>query len=123
MNKKDLEYFKTKLEKERGLLEEEMKTVGMKDPSNPGGWSATSNDKDIDSADDNEVADKMEELEENNAILSQLEKQYKEVTDSLKRITDGVYGICEISGDPIERERLEANPSARTSMKHMNETK
>ncbi|MDB5259591.1 MAG: TraR/DksA family transcriptional regulator [Candidatus Taylorbacteria bacterium] len=119
MNTKDLEYFKNKLEKERGLLEEELKSVGRKDTSNGNGWSATSNDRDIDTADENEVADKMEELEDNEGILNQLEKQYKEVVESLKRIENGTYGICEVSGEPIERERLEANPSARTSMKHM----
>jgi DnaK suppressor protein len=119
MNTQDLEHFKKKLETERGLLEEEMKTVGRKDAANTGGWSATSNDRDIDPADDNEVADKMEELEDNTAILTSLDKQYSEVTAALKRIADGTYGKCEVSGEEIEKERLEANPSARTSIKHM----
>ena len=30
-------------------------------------------------------------------------------------IEKGTYGICEISGQPIEAERLKANPAARTS--------
>lgn len=120
MNKKDLEFFKKKLEQEKKLLEEELKTVGRKDPQNPGGWSATPNDADEpDSADENIVADKMEALEENSAIMTQLEKQLRDVSDALAKISAGTYGVCEVSGEEIERERLEANPSARTSVKHM----
>ena len=71
MNKKDLEYFKKKLEKEKTLLEEELKTVGRKNPQQAGGWEATSGAMEVDNADENEVADKIEEFEENNAILVQ----------------------------------------------------
>ena len=120
MNKKDIQYFKDKLLKEKTLLEEELATVGKVNPDNPDDWDATSNKIEVDSADENEVADKIEELEENKAILQQLEPQLNEVKSALQRIEDGSYGICEVSGEPIERERLEANPSARTSIKHMN---
>ena len=119
MNKKDLDYFKKKLEKERALLEEELKTVGRKSPQHAGGWEATAGKMEVDSADENEVADKIEEFEENSSILEQLEEQMREVQAALERIAAGTYGICEISGEPIEKERLEANPSARTSLKHM----
>jgi RNA polymerase-binding transcription factor DksA len=74
---------------------------------------------DIDRADDNELADKMEELGDNKGILDSLEKQLKDINSALEKITKGTYGICEVSGEPIERERLIANPAARTSMKHM----
>lgn len=121
MNKKDLQYFKDKLIKEKTLLENELNSVGKIDPEHPGDWNATSGDIAIDSADDNEVADKFEELEENKVILNQLEPQYNEVKAALERIEKGSYGICEISGEEIERDRLEANPSARTSKKHMND--
>lgn len=116
---KDIQYFKAKLEKERRLLKDELATVGNINPDNPSGWEATSGKMEIDTADDNEVADKMEELEENELILGQLEKQLVEVDDALERIKKGTYGICEISKEPIEKERLEASPSARTCMKHM----
>ncbi len=119
MNKKDLAYFKVKLEKEKTLLEEELGTISRVNPNNPSDWEATTTDIEVDSADENEVADKMEELEENKAILSKLEPQLNEVKAALERIDTGKYGICEVSGDPIEKERLEANPSARTSLKHM----
>lgn len=118
---KDTQYFKAKLLKERELLQSELKTVGVGNthPNSANGWDATSGGMEVDTADENEVADKMEELEENELILGQLEKQFVEVNAALERIEKGTYGICEISGEQIEKERLEASPSARTCMKHM----
>ncbi len=116
---KDTQYFKGKLEKERELLTAEIATVGGGNPNNPAGWEANSGKMEVDTADENEVADKMEELEENELILGQLEKQLVEVNTALEKIATGKYGICEISGEQIEPERLEASPSARTCKKHM----
>ena len=40
---------------------------------------------------------------------------------SSKKIEDGSYGTCETGNDhPIEKERLDANPAARTCKAHMN---
>jgi len=122
MNKKDTEYFKNRLEKEKTLIETEIKTVGSSDPDNPKDFSATSNDMDIDKADENELADKLGELGDNKGILDSLEKQLMDINSALEKIRKGTYGICEVSGEPIERERLEANPAARTSIKHMQST-
>lgn len=123
MNKKDLEYFRKKLEAEKVLLEGELATVGHENTDKSGHWTATSGNMSVDSADENELADKLEELEDNAGIMEKLEKQHNEVVAALKRIEDGTYGICEISGEKIEKERLEANPSARTSVKHMRTAK
>ena len=119
MNKNDIQYFKEKLLKEKAILEEELASIGKVNPDHPDDWNATPGKIETDSADENEVADKFEELEENQLILNKLEPQYIEVKSALERIEKGTYGICEISGEVIEKERLEANPSARTSMKHM----
>jgi RNA polymerase-binding transcription factor DksA len=120
---KDIQHFKTQLEKEKKLLESELATVGHKNPNNPQGWEATTEDLVIDSADENELADKMEELDGNELILGQLEKQLDEVTTALERIEKGTYGLCEVDGGPIEKERLEAIPSAKTCKQHMHHTK
>ncbi len=119
MNKKDTLYFKEKLLKEKLILEEELRSIGRPNPEHPEDWSATSGEIETDSADENEMADKFEELEENKVILNKLEPQYNEVNSALERINKGNYGVCEISGEEIERERLEANPSAKTCIKHM----
>ena len=116
MNKKDLEHFKKKLLGEKAALEEELAHVGQHSSNKPNGWEATSKDMDIDAADENEVADKLEELEENAGIVTQLQKQLTEVLAALERIEKGTYGVCENTNKPIEKARLEANPAARTSV-------
>lgn len=40
----------------------------------------------------------------------------KEIDDALKRIRDGSYGVCELTGKPIRAERLEELPWARYSI-------
>jgi RNA polymerase-binding transcription factor DksA len=119
MNKKDLSYFTEKLNKEKTLLEEELSTISRLNPDNSNERNATTTDMEVDSADENEVADKMEELEENKAILGQLEPQLNSVKVALAKIEGGTYGNCEICGEPIEKERLEANPSATTCVRDM----
>ncbi len=118
MNTRDSEQFKKKLLAEQARLEEELGGIGQKNPQSAGGWEATTGGMEVDSADDNEVADKFEELEENTGIVSKLDGQLGEVKAALERIEKGTYGLCEKCGKPIEKDRLEANPSARISIKH-----
>ncbi len=40
----------------------------------------------------------------------------KEIDDALKRIADGTYGVCELTGKPIKVDRLEELPWARYSI-------
>ena len=114
----DTNHFKKKLEDELLVLEKELKTVGRRNPDNKNDWEAVPGDIHPDTADETEIADSIEEFEGNTAILKQLEIRYNDVKAALKRIADGNYGTCEISGEPIEPERLEANPAARTSITH-----
>jgi DnaK suppressor protein len=116
MNKRDTEKFKKMLLAESAELEEDLNGIGTKDRNAPGGWDITSGDIKVDTADDNEVADKFEELEENTSIANKLEVQLADVKRALEKIEKGTYGICETCGKAIEIERLEANPSARISL-------
>jgi RNA polymerase-binding transcription factor DksA len=120
MENKDIDfgYFKDKLEKEQERLIEELKTVGRINPDNPADWEPVPGEKDDGTADKNDFADSIEEYEQNTAILKQLEIQFNEVKKALKKIEDGTYGVCEVSGEPIEKERLEAYPAASTCKKH-----
>lgn len=118
MNKKMTEQYKKKLLAEKTDLETQLSGIGRRDPSVRGGWEATTGDMQVNPSDENEVADKLEELEENTGIVNQLEKQLEEVQAALDRIEKGTYGICEVCGQPIEEDRLMANPSARVSIKH-----
>ncbi len=115
----DYTHFKNKLEEEKKLLESEMKDIGRRDPENPSDWEAKPEEKDISTADENTVADAVEEYDDNVAIMDTLEGRYQEVTKSLEKMADNSYGICEVCGQEIETDRLEANPSASTCKAHM----
>jgi len=113
--------FKEKLEKELNLLEKELFKIGIKDPLNPNNWISKKPEENISPADENEVADTIDDSEINNAILNDLEIRYGNVKRALDKIKKGTYGICEVSGEKISKERLEANPSARTRKEYMNQ--
>lgn len=113
------EQFRTRLLEEKATLEAELATIGRKNPSNPGDWEAVPEDASME-ADPNDQADQMEEYGNNNAILTDLEKRHTDVSDALARIEAGTYAVCEVSGEAIEEDRLEADPAARTCKAHMN---
>lgn len=115
---KNINKYKKLLEAERKKLLEELATVAVKDPTNPNGWEAMENDLDADSADDNETADEMEELGENEAILGKLAPQLKQVEQALEKIKKGTYGKCDVCSVEIPEERLLANPASLTCIKH-----
>jgi RNA polymerase-binding transcription factor DksA len=54
-------------------------------------------------------------------LLSQEKNALFEIDLALQRIESGSYGICEISGEPIPRARLEAIPFARTTVERQAE--
>ena len=117
----DHEHFKKKLEQEKKLLEKEMSKIGRKNPDRPGDWEATPPVADVSQADENTVADTIEGLEDNTAILSTLEERYKDINSGLDKIKHGKYGLCQVCNKEIEVDRLEANPSARTCKEHLDQ--
>lgn len=84
-------------------------------------WSAKDPQMDVMSpiAEPNEAADKIEELDERGEEVVTLSARLADVRDALNKIEQGTYGTCEVSGEEIEEERLEANPAARTCMAHL----
>jgi RNA polymerase-binding transcription factor DksA len=118
MNEEKIQEFKNKLEAEKEKLEAELSTVGRINPDNPNDWEAVPQDTNRDT-DPNDRADNMEEYENNTAILKELETQLIDVKDALEKIEKGTYGKCEVDGEDIEIERLEANPAARTRKANM----
>ncbi len=54
-------------------------------------------------------------------LLSQEQDALFEIDEALKRIARGTYGICEMSGKPILKARLEARPFARFTVECQNE--
>ena len=122
MTPETLKHFEDLLLVEKAKLEEDLATVGRRNPDNPADWEATSiSVEEPIKSDENDAADSIDEFENNSAILQQLETRYDEVLLALNKIPGGNFGICEVSGDLIEEDRLEANPAARTSKAHMGE--
>lgn len=115
----NIEEYKNRLLEEKGRVEAELKTVGRINPDNPNDWEPIPGEKDDGTSDLNDFADSYEEYEENTAILKELEIELNDIKDALAKIESGNYGICEVGGEPIEKERLDANPAARTCIKHI----
>ena len=50
------------------------------------------------------------------SILEQLESELAEIEAALQRVDDGTYGLDENTGEPVDPERLDALPTARTNI-------
>lgn len=115
----DTAKYKAKLETELAELTAELKSLGIHNPQVPSDWQATPSGVGVNEADPNVGADRVEDWDERRATLSNLEGRYNDVVRALEKIEAGTYGVCEISGEAIEEDRLEVNPAARTCKAHM----
>ena len=105
MNERQTEYFRRKLLNWKAeILEDSRDTVaGMKDQ--------TRNIPD--------VADRASEETDRALELRTRDRQRKlvnKIDAALRRIEDGEYGYCEITGEPISLKRLDARPIATMSL-------
>lgn len=53
------------------------------------------------------------QLRFDDSMLERNQKEMKEISASLAKLDDGIYGICEMCEDEIGIERLQAKPHAR----------
>jgi len=105
MNDRQLEYFRRKLiDWKSEILEDSRDTIeGMKD--------STRNIPD--------VADRASEETDRALELRTRDRQRKlvaKIDSALRRIEEGEYGYCEITGEPISLKRLDARPIATLSL-------
>ena len=105
MNDRQVEYFKRKLvDWKSDLLSETKDTIeGLQD--------GTRNIPD--------VADRASEETDRTLELRTRDRQRKLVSKidaALRRIAEGEYGYCEVTGDPISLKRLDARPIATMSL-------
>lgn len=117
---KDITHWKDLLTKESENLLSQLKNLGRKNPDVLDDWETTKKEDVADSAEEGDVADNIEQFENNNAVLENLETRLHEVNKALNKIEDGSYGKCEVCSKDIEEDRLEANPAASTCTEHMN---
>lgn len=111
---------KAALEAERAALTEELNQIASYNEQT-GDWVAIPDQTELGDADENVEADATEEWNERRALMTQLETRYRNLERALEKFAAGTYGTCEISGEPIEAERLAANPAARTCLAHKEE--
>jgi len=116
----DTEQYKKRLEIMLAELTEELQTLGIHNPEVPEDWQAIPADVERAEADPNVGADRVEDWEERRATLAELETRYNNLRLALKKIEAGTFGICELGGEEIESDRLDANPAARTCKTHIN---
>ncbi|MDR3547872.1 MAG: TraR/DksA C4-type zinc finger protein [Candidatus Pacebacteria bacterium] len=114
----DINTYKAKLEEEKASLETQLQDVGRPDPSNPGSWEGVQKEPSQE-ADPNDQASSLDEYQENRAIVDVLNARHHAVTEALARIEDGTYGTCVVCGNPIEEDRLAADPAANTCKEHL----
>jgi len=114
------EEFKTRLEEEKKKLTDELSSFAI-EKKGGGNWDAVREEDPGTTGSSDEVADQLEDMSERKSAEVTLEHQLAKVNLALKKIENGKFGICEISGEPIEEDRLEANPTARTCKEHMDE--
>lgn len=115
----DSTQYKEALETELTQVVADLQKLGIQNPEVAADWIATPGDKVDTEADQNIIADRVEDWEERRATLSVIETRYNNITKALQKIAEGTYGICEIGGEEIEAKRLEANPAARTCKVHI----
>jgi len=116
---KDTAHYKKLLEEEKTKLESELASVGRRNPSNKADWEAVPPETGAE-PDPVDSAEQKQEFDDNAGILSDLEIRLNDVQTALDRVEKGTYGICVISGEEIEEDRLDADPAAATCKAHLN---
>jgi RNA polymerase-binding transcription factor DksA len=114
LSQDDLKHFEQRLLQERarimgemGHLESTVLKVNPRDAAGElSGYSYHMADAGTDSMEREKAFD----------IASKEGRLLLEIDDALRRVYNGTYGVCEISGKPIARARLEALPWARLSL-------
>jgi RNA polymerase-binding transcription factor DksA len=113
-------HFKEKLEAEKKTLEEELGQIAIFN-TETNIWEATPDQEMMGEIDDNDAADRFEDFEGRTGMVTTLQARLTDVNIALGKIDAGTFGNCEVAHEPIEEDRLEANPAARTCKAHMND--
>ena len=110
----DTTHYTQLLEAEIGRINDELNLIAVKGDVNGGSFDPVQKESAQDTADREEVAENLDTYETSENVIRILETERSEAERALGRIKEGKYGICEACGSEIEKERLDANPSART---------
>ena len=115
LSEEKLEDLRATLEAEHDSLDEELAAHGKMSGKD---WQGNSSGLEGEEADPTDAADQIEELVTNVPLVEELKKRQKAVVGALEKMEQGSYGICDVCGEPIDVDRLEANPAANTCIAH-----
>lgn len=116
MDKKLISELKEALEKERAVIERQLKKIAKKDEKLPGDWDTVFPKYDGGESGGAALEKAANEVEEYSTLLPiehSLELRLKDVDSALEKIKKVGYGKCEKCQKEIEEERLKASPEAR----------
>ena len=112
MTPKDLKKLKDILLAEKKVLETELALIAGQNPVIKGDWKAHFHKNDPSDASD-EKARSVSEFEEERAVEQSLEIRLKEVNETLAKIEEGSYGVCDKCHSAINPKRLEVAPAVK----------
>lgn len=112
--------FKAALAAELKELYAELTDLGVQNPMTEEDWIPTPAEPSDAEPDPNDLGDRSEDWAERRGTLDVLETRLNNIKRALEKMESGTYGTCELCGETIETDRLEANPSARTCKTHIN---
>lgn len=115
LTKKQLDYFRKKLETEKNRVLEEM--TDLQKSSLKTTISDASGENSRYSYHLGDVASLSYGREFDMGLSERQQKYLEQIDEALERIETGTYGICKVTGDPISIERLEEVPVAKYSVK------
>ena len=115
LTKKQLQHFKDKLLAEKQKALEEMGELQQSNLKQSISDSAGENSRYSYHLGD--VASLSYGREFSMGLAERQQKYLEQIDDALRRIEDGTYGICKVTGDSIDVERLEEVPVAKYSVK------
>ncbi|PIR70286.1 MAG: hypothetical protein COU46_02240 [Candidatus Niyogibacteria bacterium CG10_big_fil_rev_8_21_14_0_10_42_19] len=112
------DHLRVRLNNERQRLEEELMGISKRDPHQKGEWTVKAPEFNSALSDASETSDVFEEMDIRTSVEHQLKGRLDEVNAALKRIDEGIYGICDKCSKEIEEKRLDANPASITCVEH-----
>ena len=119
MEKKFLQNLKERLEKEKTILEQELKRFAKKDEKLAGDWDTRfpNWNKESGSSALEQAADEVEEYVNLLPVEHALELKLQNINLALEKLKKGKYGICEKCKKKIPLNRLKVAPEARFCLK------
>ena len=105
----DINHFRALLIEERQRMEEELEQVRNRSTDMENGLPEEGESGDEDTAD---LASAMMDKEMDLSVEDELEDVLTQVDRAFQKIEEGTYGICDVSGEPIPKSRLELIPFA-----------